>query len=128
MSKDTLKDFEDRVSRFLMHRKKLPGTISQVDLPAKGLVHFVYLSGDKLYTAADSTLYVYLMSDTTSPIATYSLTDECYSGIVSENFLYLGGKHYLEIFELTTSITQPLTPVTQITTNHWVFKVLRVGN
>jgi hypothetical protein len=95
MSQETLKDFEDRVSRFLMHRKKLPCTISQVDLTTSGLVHFVYLSGDKLYTAADSTLYVYLMSDITSPIATYSLTDECYSGIISENFLYLGGKYYL---------------------------------
>jgi hypothetical protein len=50
MSKEALKDFEDRVSRSLLHRLDLPCTTSQVDLSDNGYAFFVYLSGDKLYT------------------------------------------------------------------------------
>jgi hypothetical protein len=70
MSKE--EDFEDRVSRSLLHRNDLPCTISQVDF-GNYCVRFVYLSEDKLYTAADKTLYVYLLSDLTSPSSTYPL-------------------------------------------------------
>ena len=50
MSKEALKDFEDRVSRSLLLRNDLPCTSSQIDLPVNGLIFFVYLSEDKLYT------------------------------------------------------------------------------
>jgi hypothetical protein len=106
MSKEALKDFEDRVSRSLLHRNDLPCTTSQVDLPLdRDYVYFVCLSEEKLFTAAAKTLYVYLLSDTTSPISTYSLSDECFSGMISDNRLYLGGQKYLEIFDLATSLT-----------------------
>ena len=88
----------------------------------------MYLSGAKLYIAADITLNVYLVSETTSFIATYSLSNECNSGMIIDNRLYLGGKYYLKIFDLTTSLTQPLTPVTQLKTKHCVYKILTVGN
>jgi len=112
MSKEAL---EDRVSLSLLHIIDLPCTTSQVDLPGS-YVYFVYLSAEKLYTASDKTLYVYLVSDTISPIATYSLDDECFSCMIIDNCLYLGGDYYLMIFEVTTSLMQPLTPITQITT------------
>ena len=90
MSKDALKDLEERISYSLSHRNEIPCTTSQVDLPSKSdyRVFFVYLSGDKLYTASGNTLYVYLVSDTTAPIATYSLSAECYSGMISDVRLY----------------------------------------
>jgi hypothetical protein len=66
------------------------------------------------------------LSDTTSFIATYPLSSVCYSGIIIDNRLYLGGKKYLKIIDFTTSLTQPLTPVTQITTENCVYKLMRV--
>jgi hypothetical protein len=123
-----VRSLEDRVSHSLFHRNDLPFTTSQVDLPESGYVHFVLLSGDKLYTAADKTLYVYLLSDITSPVVTYSLCSECNSGMISDNRLYLGGCFYFKIYELTTSLTQPLTPVAEITTKSYVYKILRVGH
>jgi hypothetical protein len=36
MSKEAIKDFEDRVSRSLLHRNELPCKTSQVDLPEGG--------------------------------------------------------------------------------------------
>jgi hypothetical protein len=48
--------------------------------------------------------------------------------MINDNRLYLAGLNYLKIFELTTSLTQPLTPVTEITTKYWVFKILRMGH
>jgi len=75
MSIEALKDFEDRVSHSLLNRNMLPFKTSKVDLPLGSQdVTFVYLSGDRLYTAIDKTLNVYLVSDTTSPIATYKLS------------------------------------------------------
>ena len=75
----------------LNHLKELPATVSQIDLPESyDKVYFVYLSGDRLYTAADKTMYVYSMSDHTSPIATYQLSKKCLSGIITDNHLYLG--------------------------------------
>jgi hypothetical protein len=112
MSKEALKDFEDRVSRSLLHRNSVPCATSQVDLPVKNNVFFVYLSEDKLYTAADVTLYVYSVGDFTSPSASYPLDDICNSALITENRLYLGGCKSLHIFEVTPSLTEPLTPVT----------------
>jgi hypothetical protein len=111
------------------HLKDLPSTVSQIDLPASQFdVFFVYLSEDRLYTVADQTLYVYSMSDHTSPIATYQLASEKYfSGIIANNHLYLGGRN-LQVFEMTASITQPLITLRVIDTRSCVFKILRVGH
>ena len=81
-----------------------------------------------MYTALDETLYVYSMSDHTSPIATYQLGGWCESGIITDNHLYLGGRYKLHVFEVTTSLTQPLISVKVINTMDWVFKILRVAN
>jgi hypothetical protein len=127
MSKEALKDFEDRVSRSLLHRKDLPCSTSQVDLSGNDVM-FVYLSGDKLYTEADKTLYVYSLDHLTSTSATYQLGNPCFSGLITENRLYLGAVSELHIFEVAPSLTEPLTPVTQIPTKNWVNKILRVGD
>ena len=52
---------------------------------------FVHLCGDRLYTYADETLYVYSMSDLTNPIFTKKLSDKIYSGVMIDDHLYLGG-------------------------------------
>ena len=123
----SLEDF--RVSYSLLHHKELTSTISQVDLPAgDDRVLFVYLNGDRLYTEIVKNLYVYSLSDLSSPIATYPLGGLCVSGIITDNRLYLGGREKLHIFEVTTSITQPLKPVTVLTTKSFVYKILRAGH
>ena len=91
-------------------------------------ISFVYLKGDRLYTADDETLYVFSMSDLTSSIATYPVGDLCFSGMIIDDRLYLGGNHKLHLFKVSTSITQPLKPAPEITTENWVYKLLRVGN
>jgi hypothetical protein len=84
------------VSRSLFHLNDNSSKTSQVDLPSMSdYVYFVYLSGDKLYTSANDTLYVYLVSEITSPIATYLLRGECHSAIISDDCLYIGGDYYL---------------------------------
>ena len=72
------------------------------------------MSGDKFYTEANKTLYVYLVIESTSLIATYPLGNHCFSALITENRLYLGGCKKLHIFEVTPSLSEPLTPVTQI--------------
>ena len=119
------------LSYSLLHHKELTSTISQVVLPAAdGYVSFVYLNGDRLYTERGKNLYVYSLSDFSSPIATYPLGGKCVSGIITDNRLYLGGwTKKLHIFEvMTTSSTQPLKRVTVIETKDWVSKILRVGH
>ena len=97
-------------------------------MPERGdTVCFVYLSGHRLYTVADKTLYVYSMSDHTYPIATYRLVGTSLSGMIIDNRLYLGSNN-LQVFKVSTSLTQSLTPVTEITTEFFVYKILRVGN
>ena len=99
MSKDAIKDLEERVSYSLLHTDDHSPIISQVDLADCGdAVFFVYLSGNRLYTAADKTLYVYSMSDLTSPIATYPLGGTCESGMIIDDHLYLGIDKELHMF------------------------------
>jgi len=98
MSKIALKSLEEKVSDSFFHRNDLLCSTSQYDVPEteRGHVSFVYLSGDNLYTARDKTLYVYyLASDTPFPIATYTLSDWCRSGVIINNRLYLGAGKYL---------------------------------
>ena len=101
-----------------------------MDLPAGDYdVSFVYLNGDRLYTGRGENLYVYSFSDLSSPIATYPLGGGCCSGIIAGNRLYLSGyERKLHIFEVTTSMTQPLKLVTVIPTESYVFKILRAGH
>jgi hypothetical protein len=66
------------------------------------------------------------MDALTSPCKTYPLSQHCYSALIIENRLYLGGVYKLHIFEVTPSLTQPLTPVTQIPTKKSVLKILKV--
>jgi hypothetical protein len=100
-----------------------------IDLPeSTNYVAFVYLWGDRLYTEVDKTLYVYSVGDLTSPSATYPLGGFSGSGLITENRLYLGGQYKLHIFEVTSSLTEPLTPVTKIPTKNYVNKILRVGD
>jgi len=92
---------------------------------------FVYLWGDMLYTEANDTLYVYSLGDLTSPTATYRVS-QCYSALITDNRLYLGGYYELHIFEVNSSLTEPLTRVTkiikEIPTESTVEKILRVGD
>jgi len=88
---DLPRSLEDRVSHSLLHIEDTPSNISQVDLAGRGNVHFVYLSGDRLYTERDKTLLLCSMNDLSSSIATYPLGGQCYSAIISDNRLYLGG-------------------------------------
>jgi hypothetical protein len=71
---------------------------------------------------------VYLMSDHTSPIATYRLGGVCYSGIITDRHLYLGVEGKLHLFEVTTSLSQPLVAAKVIYTILWVYIILRVGH
>ena len=57
----------------LDHIQHLPFTISQIDLTS--LAKFVLLSGERVYTAKDKTLYEYSVRELTHPIATYQLND-----------------------------------------------------
>ena len=100
-----------RVSKSLSRHEDLHTTVSQINLlKGENRVFFVYLSGERLYTEAGKTLYVYSISDHTSPIATYQLGSLCFSGIIADNYLYLGGVNEFHIFEVTCSLTQPLIP------------------
>ena len=81
-----------------------------------------------MYTEADKTLYVYSVGDLTSPSATYPIGNHCYSALITENRLFLGGAYKLHIFEVTPSLTEPLTPVTQIPIKDPVNKILRLGD
>ena len=88
----------------------------------------MYLWGDRLYTEADKTLFVYSFSDLTSPSATYPLGDKCYSALITDNRLYLGGAYKLLIFEVTSSLIVPLIPFKKIPTQDDLYKILRVSN
>ena len=84
-----------------------------IDLPeSTNYVVFVYLWGDRLYTEVDQTLRVYSVGDLSSPSASYPLGGFCSSGLITDNRLYLGGVSKLHIFEVTPSLTEPLTRVT----------------
>jgi hypothetical protein len=93
-------------------------------------IYFVYLNGDRLYTVENKTLYVYSLSDLSSPIATYPHLrgQSYYSCIITDNRLYLGGGRGLHIFEVNNSSTQPLKRVTVIDTCGWPKKILRLGD
>ena len=75
---------------------------------------------------------MYSLRDTTCPLAAYpeSVGSKiCITGIVADNYLYLGEKdNKLRVFKITDSITEPLILVKVIETGKWVHNILRVGN
>jgi hypothetical protein len=95
------------------------------DRPAQ----LVFLSGERLYAVAEKTLYVYSVSDPTSPVFIYQ-TDvyRCYSGIIADNRFYLGGDKKVRVYEVTANFTQPLILVKEVQTKSSVYKFLRVGH
>ena len=64
-------------------------------VPKDDDVYFLYLNGDRLYTERGEDLHVYLLSDLYSPIAIFRLASKCYSGIIVDNRLYIGGAEKL---------------------------------
>jgi hypothetical protein len=88
----------------------------------------VCLSGDRIYTTVNGTLYVYSLSDHASPIATFHVGGRCFSCILIDNRLYLGGLENLIVLDVTTSLTEPLTTANVIDTHGSVFKLLRTGD
>lgn len=65
------------------------------------------MSEDRFYTEVNKTLLVYSMSDK-SLIDSYELSGHCFSSLIDDNFLYLGGESKLYIFKVTKEkLTQP---------------------
>jgi hypothetical protein len=126
--KEDLPEFEDAVSDALYYNKSLPCTISQINFPQikNHPVYFVEMSEDRLYTVANHTLFVYSLSDLTSPLATYP-AGGIWSGHTYDKRFYLGGVDRLDIFEVSDSITEPLKRVSVKRTKARVSKILRVG-
>jgi hypothetical protein len=116
------------VSHSFSHHIENPATVSQINLPTtKFGCHSVFLSGDRLYAKPKYSLYVYSVSDHKSPIATYQLKGLCSSGIITDNHLYLSDFDRLYVFEVTTSVNQPLlTPKIFDTKKLAANKMLRV--
>jgi hypothetical protein len=109
--------------------KELPRAISIIDLPESVLsVHIVYLWRDRLFTENNWSLYVYSLIDLTSPAVTYWLGDIGHSALITDNHLFVGGASELHIFEVTSSLTKPLIPVTKIPVKGILHKILRVGD
>ena len=79
MSKDPYHDIKD-----------LPCTSSKINLPRADFVNFVLINEDRLYGGSDSILFIYSLSDLTSPIAMIRI-QRIYSCIIIDKSLYLGG-------------------------------------
>ena len=96
----------------LEHIDQLPNTISKFELPGidYGYVNFLLLSGDRMYTSADKILFVFSVSDLSSPIATYDLPSSYSKVLISDNCLFLGASntYYITVIEITTSLSKPL--------------------
>jgi hypothetical protein len=72
---------------------------------------------------------VYSLSELNNPLASYPIGGNCYAGVLTDSRLYLGdNKCKLHVFEVTSSLTQPIEPITQIKTERAIFKFLKEGN
>ena len=92
-------------------------------------MRFVYLNEDLLYTEVDKTLYIYSESNLSAPIASYKIDCNCYSCIIADNKLFLGGEKALYVFKVTAALLkQPLELLKKITTEDRVNKLLRVNH
>jgi hypothetical protein len=72
---------------------------------------------------------VYSVSNHTSPIATYVLPGgRCSSGLIADNCLFLGGfDRNISVYEISTSLTEPLKPFAIIETSYHICKIIKVG-
>ena len=115
----------------LDHIEDLPCTISQLDLvdnrydPRYPLL--VHLSGERVFACTNENLYVFSVREPKFPIASYRLGEVCCSAKIIENRLYLGWetRQFVQVFEVPTSLTEPLTFVKEIKTKDSVFYILR---
>ena len=112
----------------LEHIEELPRTTSKVELPrSRDAVFLVLLSGDRLYTSEFGTLNVYSVSDLTSPIASFDLPENCISGLIANNCLFLGASNCIIVYEISASLTEPLKQLSKIKTIEWILKMITVG-
>ena len=81
-----------------------------------------------MYTETDETLYVYSLGDLTSPSVPYQIGSRCTSALITDKRLYLGGFRELHIFEVTSTLTEPLTLLTKIVLEAYPFKIFRMGD
>lgn len=71
---------------------------------------------------------MYSLTDLTSPIATYEISENCCSGIIANNCLFLGGQSFnIIVFEISTSLTEPLKRLSSFSTIESILKVKKVG-
>ena len=89
-------------------------------------MYFVLLSRDRLYTEANSTLYVYSVNDLTTAIATYNLPGQSYSsGLIADNRLYIGSlRCNLIVYKISNSLTEPLKLLASIKTRRSVLNMM----
>ena len=87
---------------------------------------FVLLNRDRLYTEANSTLYVYSVNDLTAAIATYDLPGDFYcSGLIADNRLYIGSlRCNLIVYKISNSLTEPLKLLASIGTRSSVLNMM----
>ena len=86
------------------------------------------MSEDRLYTVGNDTLYVYSMSDLTSPIATYKAPSFCGSALIADNRLFLGGNSIqIIVYEISTSLPEPLKELATIETFDVISKMMKFG-
>ena len=68
------------------------------------------------------------MSDLTSPISTYDLLPgQSQSGLIDDNCLFLGNSNQIFVFEISTSLTEPLKQLTSSKTRSVIFKMIKLG-
>lgn len=82
-----------------------------------------------MYTEVDKNLYVYSTNNLSAPIASYKIDSHCYSCIIADNKLFLGGEKRIYVFKVTAALLkQQLELVKKITTESRVKKLLRVNH
>ena len=82
-----------------------------------------------MYTSVDKILYVFSVSDLSSPIATYDLPWSYKKLIISDNRLFLGASNTCDItvIEINTSLSKPLIELVEIQTSEMIMKMMKVG-
>ena len=96
-------------------------------LDACGEEKIVCLDRDRLYIELDKFLHVHVINRLRSPIAAYPLNGHFSSCLVDGNRLYLNAGETLHVFEVSTSLTQPLLEVSQIPVPEKVNKIVKSG-
>jgi hypothetical protein len=67
------------------------------------------------------------MSDLTSSVATYDLSGDCLSGLIADNFLFLGSVKNIIVYEISFSLTDPLKQKACIETSDNIYKMRKEG-